>query len=152
MILGPPRFQAAIKKLYLAFHESRLFPQCCQQCAVGNILDGNDQWKHLSDQHGSLELNYVGHVHQMLGRRFNGYTPLELLQIEQRFLKACGYQVPLHYQNTNILQPDTDTLFNGLSAVITYLCKLDGISNIMEYQQLFAETPLKDVEQPSMLC
>lgn len=137
---GSQRFQFAIKKLYLAFHEGRLFPQCCQQCAVGNILDGNDSWRHLSDQHGSLQLNYVGQVHQTLGRRFNGYTPLELLQIEQRFLKACGYQVPLYYQNNNILQPDEDILFNGLCAVIEYLCQLEGINNIMEYQQLLNKT------------
>lgn len=149
---GSNRFQSAIKKLYLAFHEGRLFPQCCKQCAVGNILDGSDSWKYLSDQHGSLQLNYIGQVHQMLGRRFNGYTPLELLQIEQHFLKACGYQVPLHYQNNNKLQPNTDTLFNGLSAVIAYLCELEGIYNIMEYQQLFIEKPLEGVKQGTFIC
>jgi hypothetical protein len=149
---GSQRFQSAIKKLYLAFHEGRLFPQCCQQCAVGNILDGNDSWKHLSDKHGSLELNYVGQVHQMLGRRFNGYTPLELLQIEQRFLKACGYQVPLNYQNNNIIQPSTDTLFDGLSDVIAYLCELEEIDNVMEYQQLFIQKSVGDLEQLAFLC
>ena len=64
---------------------------CCKHCAVGNILDNMDIWKHLSNYHGSLELNYVGKVHQTLGRKFNGYSPLELLQIEATFLKACGY-------------------------------------------------------------
>ena len=69
------RFEHAIKKLYLAFHNGYLNPECCKQCAVGNILDNKDFWKHLSDDHGSLQLNYTGSVHQNLGRRFNGYSP-----------------------------------------------------------------------------
>ena len=108
------------------------------QCAVGNILDNKDCWKHLSDQHGDLDLNYLGSVHQNLGRKFNGYTPLELLRIEATFLKACGYQLPLHYKNKKPKHPtDKDVLFNGLSAVITYLCELDGVSNVMDYTKLF---------------
>ena len=108
------------------------------QCAVGNILDNKDIWKHLSDQHGALDLNYLGSVHQNLGRKFNGYTPLELLRIEATFLKACGYQLPLHYKNKKPKHPtDKDVLFNGLSAVITYLCELDGVSNVMDYTKLF---------------
>jgi hypothetical protein len=108
------------------------------QCAVGNILDNKDSWKHLSDHHGALELNYVGKVHQTLGRKFNGYTPLELLQIEATFLKACGYQLPLHHKNKKPKNPtDKDVLFNGLFAVITYLCQLDGVSNVMDYTQIF---------------
>ena len=51
------RFDQAIKKLYNAFHSDSLHPECCKQCAVGNILDNTDSWKHLSNEHGSLELN-----------------------------------------------------------------------------------------------
>ncbi|MFD0836757.1 Na(+)-translocating NADH-quinone reductase subunit F [Mariniflexile aquimaris] len=132
------RLELAIKKLYNAFHNNELHPECCMQCAVGNILDNKDSWKHLSDHHGALELNYLGSVHQNLGRKFNGYTPLELLQIEATFLKACGYQLPLHYKNKKPKHPtDKDVLFNGLSAVITYLCELDGVSNVMDYTKLF---------------
>ena len=107
-------------------------------CAVGNILDNKDSWKHLSDHHGALELNYLGSVHQNLGRKFNGYTPLELLQIEATFLKACGYQLPLHHKNKKPKHPtDKDVLFNGLTAVVTLLCNLDEVSNIMDYTKLF---------------
>ena len=81
------RLEAAITKIYNAFHNNELNPECCKQCAVGNILDKTDSWKHLSDNHGSVQLNYVGKVHQTLGRKFNGYTPLELLQIESTFSK-----------------------------------------------------------------
>lgn len=131
------RLESAIKKLYTAFHNNTLNPECCQQCAVGNILDNTDNWKHLSDSHGALELNYVGKVHQTLGRKFNGYSPLELLKIEHTFLKACGFQVPLHYKNEKPQNPtDKDVLFDGLSAVITLLCELDGVKNVMDYTKL----------------
>lgn len=132
------RFEKAIKKLYKAFHSNTLNPECCQQCAVGNILDNNDSWKHLSDHHGSTQLNYIGMVHQKLGRRFNGYTPIELLQIEVTFLKACGYELPFHHNNKKPKNPThKQTLFEGLCAVVTFLCQLDGIPNIMDYTKLF---------------
>ncbi len=132
------RFEDAITKLYEAFHNNTINPECCKQCAVGNILDNSDSWKHLSDDHGSLELNYVGKVHQVFGRKFGGYTPLELLKIEAVFLEACGYELPFHHKNKRPDNPrDKELLFNGLSAVIAYLCQLEGISNIMNYSKLF---------------
>ncbi|MDW5287829.1 Na(+)-translocating NADH-quinone reductase subunit F [Formosa sp. PL04] len=141
------RFDIAINKLYKAFHNDTLHPECCKQCAVGNILDQMDSWKHLSDNHGSITLNYLGHVHQSLGRRFNGYSPQELLQIEAEFLKACGYILPLHYKNEKPKNPtDKDVLFNGLSAVVSFLCKLDHIPNVMDCSKLFGYEKHKKTE------
>ncbi len=138
MISASSRLESALQKLYVAFHNNTLHPECCQQCAVGNILDGNDQWKHLSDTHGGLELNYVGRVHQTLGRRFNGYTPVELLKIEHIFLKACGFKVPLHFKHDKPKHPTNDNiLFQGLCAVIAFLCDLDHVDNVMDYTRLF---------------
>ena len=132
------RFDKAIKKLYLAFHNGYLNPECCKQCAVGNILDNKDFWRHLSDDHGSLQLNYTGRVHQNLGRRFNGYAPLELMQIEAEFLKGCGYQLPFHHKNKRPKNPtNKDILFNGLCAVVEILCQFDNIKNVMDYSKLF---------------
>lgn len=132
------RLDLAIDKLYLAFHNNELNPECCKQCAVGTILDNTDSWKHLSDSHGALQLNYVGLVHQNLGRKFNGYSPSELLQIEATFLKACGYQLPLHHKNKKPKNPtENDVLFNALMQVISLLCTLDGIPNIINYTKLF---------------
>lgn len=135
-----PRLDAAIKKLYNAFYNNTLYPECCKQCAVGNILDRTDSWKHFSNDHGSLKLNYIGTVHQNLGRKYKGYSPLELLQIERVFLEACGYELPLHHTNKKPKHPTEDeTLFKGLSAVIEFLCALDGVANVMDYKQLFEE-------------
>ncbi len=132
------RLEAAIKRLYIAFHDNTLNPECCKQCAVGNILNKSESWKYLSDSHGSLNLNYVGKVHQTLGRKFNGYTPLEILKIERIFLLACGFTLPLNHKNKKPDHPtDKETLFKGLSAVIEYLCELDNVENVMSYKNIF---------------
>ncbi|WP_111308579.1 Na(+)-translocating NADH-quinone reductase subunit F [Confluentibacter sediminis] len=134
----PVRLEQAIQKLYVAFHNNTLHPECCKQCAVGNILDNREDWKHLTDSHGSIELNYIGKVHEVLGRKFNGYSPLELLKIEAIFLEACGYRLPLHHKNKNPENPtDKDVLFNGLCAVVTFLCGIDNVPNVMDYSKLF---------------
>lgn len=134
----PNRLEQALIKLYNAFHNNELNPECCAACAVGNILDNHDSWQHLSDEHGSLKLNYVGRVHQKLGRKFNGYSPLELLQIEKIFLEACGFKTPLcHYDQKPQNPRNKETLFNGLSAVVAFLCKLDNIPNVMDYSKIF---------------
>ncbi|MCB0461583.1 MAG: Na(+)-translocating NADH-quinone reductase subunit F [Flavobacteriaceae bacterium] len=132
------RLDQAIAKLYNAFNNNTLHPECSKNCAVGNILDNSDFWKHISDNHGSLQLNYVGLVNQKIGKRFNGYTPYELLQIEAVFLKACNYELPFHHQNKKPKNPtDKDVLFKGLSAVVSFLCQLDGIDNVMDYSKIF---------------
>lgn len=141
----PKRLEEALIKLYNAFHNNELNPECCSACAVGNILDNHDSWKHLSDTHGSLELSYVGRIHQQLGRTFNGYTPLELLQMEKVFLEACGFKTPLcHYDPKPRNPRSKETLFRGLSAVVAFLCKLDGIANVMDYSKIF----MYDKENP----
>ena len=132
------RLNSALRKLYKAFHEGTLPPECCKQCAVGNILDNTDTWKHLTDLHGSIKLNYVGMVNQNFGKKFNGYSPLELLQIEAEFLKGCGYSLPL---DRKCIKPknstDKEILFNGLCKVVEFLCILDGVKNVMDYSKLF---------------
>ncbi|SDR93111.1 hypothetical protein SAMN04515667_1020 [Formosa sp. Hel1_31_208] len=132
------RLEKAIEKLYIAFHNDKLHPECCKSCAVGNILDRTGAWKQLSDEHGSVQLNYVGKVHQSFGRRFNGYTPYELLEVEAIFLKTCGYQLPLKRNNIKPNHPQNkDLLFNGLCEVVKFLCKIDNVPNVMDYTKLF---------------
>jgi hypothetical protein len=63
---------------------------------------------------------------------------LELLNIEAAFLSACGYTLPIHHKNNKPENPtDKSVLFDGLCAVIELLCKLDGVSNVMDYTKLF---------------
>jgi len=130
------RFEDAVKKLYSAFHNNTLNPENCSECAVGHILDNKDNWNHLTDIHGSVKLNYVGLVHQNLGRKFNGYSPIELLQIEASFLSGSGYRLGSHFCH----KPDyinKDILFDGLCEVISTLCKLDCMDDIMDCSKLF---------------
>jgi hypothetical protein len=146
----PKRLEQAITKLYAAFHNNTLHPECCKSCAVGNILDNTDAWKHLSDSHGAIVLNYVGKVHQRLGREFKGYSPQELLHIEAVFLNACGYSLPLHHKGIKPSTPtDKDVLFQGLSETVAFLCKLDHVTNVMDYSRLFEfkedETPVYEL-------
>jgi len=132
------RFDQAVNKLYTAFHNNSLQPDSCRRCAVGTILDNNDAWRHLSDEHGSLQLNYVGHVNQNLGKRFNGYSPLELLEIEMEFLKNCGYTLPIEQNKNQPKKIKKKVLFKGLEAVVAKLCQFDQIPNVMDCSKLFA--------------
>ena len=135
------RLEDAINKLYVSFHKNELNPECCYKCAVGNILDNKDSWKNLTDRHGSIELNYLGRVHQNLGRKFNGYSPLELFQIESVFLNACGYSLPFgQFGNKPKVPLSKDILFIGLCATVEFLCNLDDINNVMDHSKLFDYT------------
>ena len=136
------RFENAIEKLYNAFHNGTLNPECYQQCAVGNICDNKDSWQHLTNNHGSTTLNYVGIVNENLGRRINGYKPSELIRIEASFLRGCGYSLPLNHSSNrpkNTTAPET--LFDGLCATVSLLCELDGIPDLMDYSELFNFEP-----------
>jgi hypothetical protein len=134
------RLEQALIKLYNAYHNNRLNPEDCTACAVGNILDNFDSWKHLSDAHGSLELSYVGKVHQNLGRKFNGYSPKELLQIEKVFLESCGFKTPLCHYNPKPQNPTSqEVLFDGLCTVVALLCELDDIPYLLDYSKLFEQ-------------
>jgi hypothetical protein len=142
------RLDAALNKLYTAFHNNTLNPECCIHCAVGNICDNTDSWKHLSDDHGSFRLNYIGLVHAKLGRKFYGYSPSELLKIEAEFLKGCGYKLPLNYRNAKPKNPTSkETTFKGLCAAVAYLCALDGVGNVMDFYPFYeSETEPSQLE------
>ncbi|WGK63712.1 Na(+)-translocating NADH-quinone reductase subunit F [Croceiramulus getboli] len=144
------RLDQAIQKLYQAFHQNTLHPECCKSCAVGTILDNTDGWKHLSDGHGHLHLNYIGRVNELCGKRFNGYTPSELLQIEAAFLKGCGYALPLGRKQP--IDPlDKDIQFDGLCAAISLLCSLDRVENVMDYTRLFRQELDQHTERKAVI-
>lgn len=136
------RFDRAIQKLYNAFHEGSLNPECCKQCAVGNICENTDTWRLLTEAHGSTQLSYLGRLNEGFGRRVFGYTPTELLHIEAVFLNACGYELPFTHHSYKPEAPlSKDDLFKGLSATVSFLCKLDGIADVMDCSELFDFVP-----------
>lgn len=132
------RLEQALEKIYTAFYADELNPEDCRHCVVGNICDNVDAWKHFTDIHGSLKLNYLGRLHETLGKRINGYSPIELLSIEASFLKGCGYSLTAR---NRLLKPvpviSREIMFNGLCASIKYLCQLDGVENVMELYKRF---------------
>jgi hypothetical protein len=132
------RLEHAITKLYIAFHNDMLHPECCKSCAVGNICNNTDTWKYLTEVHGSTELSYLGKLNENFERKIYGYSPKELLQIEVVFLKGCGYNVPLIRGSKRPENPkDKDLLFKGLCDTVEFLCKLDHVPNVMDYSKLF---------------
>ena len=132
------RLEAALNKMYTAFYKGELNPEDCKHCAVGNICDNYDSWKYFTDTHGSMRLNYLGHLNENLGRKINGYSPSELIITEAVFLKACGYTLT---RSKKLLKPakviTNDMMFNGLCAAVAYLCRLDGVKNVMEHYKQF---------------
>ena len=134
------KFDQVIQKLYQAFHSDRLNPFCCKQCAVGNILDNRDFWRHFAVAHGTLQLSYVGQVNEAFNKKFSGFSPSELLQIEVTFLKACGFDLPIR-SGFSHNKPTKDELFNGLAATVELLCEFENIPNIMDCSKLFDFEP-----------
>ena len=138
----PMRLESALEKLYLAFYEGTLNPENCCHCAVGNICDRVDSWKYFTDRHGSVKLNYLGRLNENLGKRINGYSPLELLGIEAVFLKGCGYTFD---SRQKLLKPakmvTSDMMFRGLCNVVDFLCELEGMDNVMDQYKKFNLKP-----------
>jgi len=122
----PKRFTDAVTKLYNAFHDGTLEYGDCQKCAVGNIV-GHGEWyfncpsdlfkgKEIKEDQFEISLNE------------SGYSVKELATVEKKFIMAFSE----NNDSENRL-----TQFNGLCAVVEYLCELDNIPNIMDYTSLF---------------
>lgn len=134
-----PRLEQAILKLYTAFYDQTLIPESCTHCAVGNICNNTEAWANFTDIHGSVQLNYVGMVHERIERKHYGYSPLELLQIEATFLKACGYRLPLKGNYTQPKELTNDLLFTALEETIAFLCTLDNVTNVFDYTKILRD-------------
>lgn len=117
------RFTNAVTKLYNAFHQGELEQLDCTKCAVGSIV-GNDKWSNFR----TLDCNYMTIISSpRIGKeniKFEGYSVEELCLVEERFMNS--------YEDET-----KEEQFKGLCAVIEYLCELEGIPNVMDYQSLF---------------
>jgi hypothetical protein len=126
------RFDAAIIKLYNAFHNGELEYYNCEKCAVGNMCNNTKDWSlkiNFLVSHYSLKelekiLLNVEHTEETLK---TGYSIVELANIERLFMKS-DYEKSLDIKKRQ---------FIGLCSVIEYLCELDNIPNVKEIQSLF---------------
>lgn len=137
----PKRFENAVTKLYQAFHNGELQAADCEMCAVGSICDGHIHWAAYTD-FGDPK-SKIGVVtktenedHLRLGKKViddTGYSIMEILTIEKVFLFAMNFK-----SYDEITENQAKSLqFKGLCAVIEYLCKLDGLENVMDFTSLF---------------
>lgn len=124
----PERLEKAITKLYTAFHEEKLNPHKNCACAVGQLV-GHGNWLFGSFRSLSIGEENKGHFN---GPNPSGYSLIELRQVEKVFL--------MEWIKTGSRAQNKETQFKGLCAVIEYLCELDGIPNVMDYQKLFEYT------------
>tara|TARA_R110000868_G_scaffold14426_3_gene67163 strand:+ start:16630 stop:17100 length:471 start_codon:yes stop_codon:yes gene_type:complete len=149
------RFDAAITKLYNALHNGTLNAMDCKHCAVGNLCDNSIEWLNvsfLSDWGG------ISRIHPDF-KNTSDYSNQELSTIEALFI--FGVKLPeiedeLFVNNISNWQVQQDVYtkeeqielqFKGLCAVVEYLCELDNIQNVMEYQSLFEIGTTKKLEE-----
>jgi len=128
----PKRFTDAVTKLYNAFHEGTLNAFNCQACAVGSICNKSSEWYNFWFTARNLHSHgYSQNFKKFEGNVLNtGYSSIELAKVELVFLE--------NFDSTGEdSSKDKHRQFNGLCAVIEYLCELDNIPNIMDYKSLF---------------
>lgn len=135
------RFENAVSKLYNAFHEGRLKGMDCEACAVGNICDNNGDWRYMPYYGMSNSWNREIYLETV---KKTGYSDDELVNIERLFMYGVREGSFKHKWKNNETDETTETQFQGLCAVVEYLCELEGIENIMDYQSLF--NPKRELE------
>ncbi len=137
------RFENAVMKLYNAFHENRLESSKCTACAVGNILNGIEDWPVLGGFFLSSFRSVIKDMNFDLARKSveeSGYSVTQLRAVENIFMDYA--------QNNG--KETKETQFKGLCAVIEYLCKLDNIPNPLDYTSLFEtenDKPIKELQE-----
>lgn len=129
----PKRFTGAMIKLYNAFHNNKLDAYDCEMCAVGSLV-GHYMWYGLSINldDPSQEDYMVIQTDEFImgGKNESEYSLLELKNIEILFIKE--------FQKNKIKDGrHKESQFNGLCAVIEYLCELDNIPSVLDYTSLF---------------
>lgn len=129
------RFNNAVTKLYIAFHNGTLNALDCSACAVGNICDNKRDWIKVRRDlvTDSLKFDYYKEKEALTLISKTGYSPKEIVHIEHLFMEKAmgGYRT--YFIETR------ETQFEGLCAVIEYLAELDGIPNPFDFNKLFNE-------------
>ena len=122
------RFDNAVSKLYKAYHNNRLNAFDCKACAVGNILNNDMSW-----DNGYIGARQFNESHLQL----SGYSQIELNTVELKFMRGTNTTFQDAKFRHKLNEPNKETQFKGLCAVVEYLCELDNIPNVMDYTKLF---------------
>lgn len=133
-----PRFKRAYDLLIKAYFNDELKAGDCNACAVGNICDGNGDWKPLfctqhnvqvfdcfSDKAVTLLYNKTREEIKKEIESISMYSVKELAQIEYAFETNAKISCVFYsrYNQSQILADQ----FNGLKAVIELMMRFDGI-------------------------
>lgn len=130
------RFENAVTKLYKAFHKKELNGLDCTACAVGNIVNNDNEWWHHRETFGTVRKGSENVA-------FAGYNMQELLNVEMMFLYGhSGEKWLTNYKRSGTdLRPESsryeEATFDGMCDVIKYLAKLDNIPNPLDYTKVF---------------
>ena len=128
------RFDEAVKKLYISFHNGTLNAMDCSACAVGNICNGDSNWKNNMDDYRILEeLTDFDKLNDIKNYFDSGYSAKELANIESIFM--FGFDVK--QESFYFIERYPHDNYTAMISVIEYLCELDNIPNIMDYTKLF---------------
>ncbi len=79
----------------------------------------------MSDTEKDFFISYKSEIPNLTIKR-TGYSVYELAMVEAIFISEHHYATPVK-----------ECQFNGLCAVVEYLCELDNIPNVMDIQSLF---------------
>lgn len=126
------RFDNAVSKLYTAYWDGTLNAFDCAMCAVGSILETEQEWlMHTADDFKEgIEPELQKGCGLWNPPICKDYSTDELIQIEYVFLLEFSKDRETDGTNKN-------SQFKGLCAVVEYLCELDNIPNVMDYTKLF---------------
>jgi len=146
MKTGIERLDNAIEKLYTAFHKGELNAMDCSACAAGNVCgDSGWQWVRrglgkVESQQSLMHFRNQGESDVDYGISLikkSGYSNLEIVNIEKNFLFGMGYSSFSNDYKDLTADERHEKNFQGLCAVIEYLCDLDNVPNVMDIQSLF---------------
>jgi len=132
------RFDAAVPKLYKAFHAGELNMCDPCACAVGNICNNNFAWIGSRNLFGKTP--HIDHSRSAEALKVvykTGYSVLEIIEIECLFMSGVSV---MQYHKTGGVGYDENSkedVFKGMCKVIEYLCELDNIPNVLDYTSLF---------------
>lgn len=135
----PERFNRAIAALVKAFFDGMLRKGDCTACAVGNICEGRSEWSNvfMTTSSGRQVLwteEYTGIAKELINK--TGYHWTELSRLEKAFehnTRISGHDYLFTNQSAIM-----EYQYNGLMAVVSVLCEIEGIKEVEKVKEMFS--------------